>query len=39
MKYIEFLETVFKNHALRLNNDPTKLSPKNDWIKSYFNFK
>lgn len=36
-KYPRFLEQVFTNHAIRLNNEPSKLGPRpNDWVKTSF---
>ena len=36
-KYSNFLDEIVLNHALRMNNDPSKIGPKqDDWVKSLF---
>jgi hypothetical protein len=38
-KYPNFLESVFLNHALRMNNDKSPIGPKKeDWVKTTFNY-
>lgn len=38
-KYPNFLESVYRNHALRLNADKAKIGPKqDDWVATYFTY-
>jgi hypothetical protein len=35
-KYLRFMESVFKNHAVRVNGNKIRIGPKpDDWIKTH----